>query len=77
MTNDHNNLIDSIESIIDKHGTNRLCNLIAEVCSAKADHIRETWQDETTASAWDREAARFLGLSVNQPRAVASHVVQP
>ncbi len=68
-TNDHNNLIDTLESMIDKHGTDGLCNLIAEVCSAKADHIRENWQDESTAATWDKEAARFLGLSAN--------VVQP
>ncbi len=75
QTNDHNNLVDTLEAMIDKHGTNGVCNLIAEVCSAKADHIRESYSDEVTAGTWDREAARFLGLAHN--KTAYTYVVQP
>jgi hypothetical protein len=69
---EHNQTIDALEALVDKHGTRGLLNLIAEVASAKADHIREAWQDSSLADDWDRECALFLGYS-----RARTYVVQP
>lgn len=63
ITNDHNATVDLLDALIDHHGTRGLLNLIAGACSAKADHIRETWQDSGLADDWDRETALFLSYS--------------
>ncbi len=60
----HNERLDVIESIIDAEELTGLMDLIAEVCSAKADHIREHWQDEVTANTWDGYAAGFLHCGI-------------
>lgn len=51
--------MEDIELIIDKIGVNGLCDLIAEICSAKSDHIESNWQDEILAKEWD-DIARLL-----------------
>jgi hypothetical protein len=56
----HNQIVDAIESIVDRNSVRYVLEALAEVCSAKADHIRENWQDESLAKAWDAEAARVL-----------------
>ena len=56
----HNAMLDQIESLVDVGTVGSVLDLLAEVCSAKADHIRETWQDETTAEVWDKMAAVCL-----------------
>jgi hypothetical protein len=47
---------DELESIIDKQGLCTLLTAIADICALKADHVRENWQDNTTAKAWDWNA---------------------
>ena len=59
---DHNFKIDALEAMIDNNSLSGVLDLIAEVCSAKADHILTNWQDEATADQWDRYAAALLGL---------------
>ena len=59
---DHNAKIDALEAMIDNNSLGGVLDLIAEVCSAKADHILTNWQDEDTADQWDRYAAALLGL---------------
>ena len=59
---DHNAQIDALEAMIDNNSLGDVLDLIAEVCSAKADHILTNWQDEATADQWDRYAAALLGL---------------
>jgi len=58
----HNAKIDALEAMIDAGTLGGVIDMLAEVCSAKADHIRTSWQDETTADEWDRYAAALLGL---------------
>ena len=64
LISDHNAQIDALEAMIDNNhgGLGDVLDLIAEVCSAKADHILTNWQDEATADLWDRYAAALLGL---------------
>ena len=59
---DHNAKIDALEALIDCHSLGGVLDLIAEVCSAKADHILTNWQDEATADQWDRYTAALLNL---------------
>ena len=59
---DHNAKIDALEAMIDSHTLGGVLDLIAEVCSAKADHILTNWQDDATADQWDRYSAALLGL---------------
>ena len=56
----HNERLDFLEDLIDSEELTGLMDLIAEVCSAKADFIRENWQDDLTADTWDGYAAGFL-----------------
>lgn len=43
-----------LEEILDKHGLDYLLSALARVCSEKAEHVREVWQDEEMAKRWDR-----------------------
>lgn len=60
----HNDKLDAIESIMDSC-TNcaEFLELVAEVCSAKADHLRDHWQDELGAEIFDLRAAALLNIS--------------
>lgn len=54
---------DAIEALIDRIGLSDTVELLAEIASAKADHIREAWQDETTAASWDDAAGALLSAA--------------
>lgn len=56
----HNQNLDTLEKMIDENTIIEVLDLLAEVCSAKADHVRTNWQDETLGQAWDESAARIL-----------------
>ncbi len=58
----HNEALDQIERLMDAWQVGGLLDLMAEVASAKADHIRENWQDEITARTWDEIATRLIML---------------
>lgn len=60
----HNAMLDQIEALVDASTVGTVMDLLAEVCSAKADHIRTNWQDETTAKAWDKMAAQILNCQL-------------
>lgn len=42
-----------LECMIDAHGLAEVVDAIGDICGAKAQHIRETWQDEGLARTWD------------------------
>lgn len=67
--NQHNIDVDALEAMIDRIGLPAVLDLLGEVCSAKADHIRENWQDSPLAESWDNDASKILGASfkVNRP----------
>ena len=63
-----NETLDQIEAIIDRHEMSGLCDLVAEVCSAKADRILDNWQgewDDILAANWDDHAAFFIKASLS------------
>ena len=45
-----------LEALIDIRGLPAVVGLIAEVCQAKANHLRENWQDEGMARGWEQHA---------------------
>ena len=48
-----------LEELIDKKRLWVVLMAIAFVCDEKAAHIRETWQDEITALAWEKQARKI------------------
>jgi hypothetical protein len=68
MEINHNTQLDLIEAIIDDRGLEGLADLIAEVCSAKADHINASYSLSANASdpladQWDDCAVAMLAFS--------------
>lgn len=53
-------LADTLEPFVDTYGLARVAEALALVCSAKADHIRESYSDEPLAALWDSMAVPFL-----------------
>jgi hypothetical protein len=51
-----------LEGMIDKHGLYDVLDMLAEVCTEKAEHIRTNWQDKKLASVWD-QAGRALTVA--------------
>lgn len=47
---------------VDKSGINGTLDRLAEICYGKAAHIRENWQDEPVARAWERMARNLERL---------------
>lgn len=47
-------LLVTFEGAIDSHGLANVIDALSEICAAKADHIRENWQDSNTAHPWAR-----------------------
>ena len=70
---EHNKNLDTVEAILDKCTLADVLNLIAEIASAKADHIRENWQDGATAEMWDRNAAIIMAASDKVARFAGSY----
>ena len=64
---EHNENLDAIEALIDKTSLKYVLDVIAEVASTKADHIRDNWQDAELAENWDNCCAGIL---------TASHIAQ-
>ena len=59
----HNQRLDGIESIMDQcYSPEEFLDLVAEVLSAKADHLRENWQDADSADHYDRLAGAVLNV---------------
>lgn len=56
----HNAVLDALEHMVDAKGLRYVVETLAEVCSAKSDHIVENWQDRPLAAKWDRQAVKLL-----------------
>ena len=55
--------LDTLESLIDRYELSSLLEMVAEVCSAKAD------RDPVAARFWNAQAARMLHLrDINETR---------
>jgi hypothetical protein len=54
---------EQVEKMIDAMGVDQLLHTIAQVCSDKADHIRDNWQDNALAHVWEKKAAQITNLA--------------
>lgn len=42
-----------LETLVDLHSLTEVLNCLEGICGLKAAHIREAWQDEKLARAWE------------------------
>ena len=49
----------TLETMVDSYQLSGVILRLAEICEAKAQHIREAWQDADTANVWMRNARRL------------------
>lgn len=47
---------EQIEAFIDGESLSKLIEIVGDICSEKAGHIQENWQDESLAKEWERAA---------------------
>jgi hypothetical protein len=43
-----------LEGIVDRAGLRNVLFALEQICFAKAEHLEEAWQDERTATLWNR-----------------------
>lgn len=55
----------TLERMIDRYTLSTVLETVALICSEKADHIRENWQDERTAGAWDKACERAMRAAIH------------
>ena len=53
---------EALEGLIDRHSLTAVLELLAEICSDKADHIRTNWQYHPTAACWERAAVELVRI---------------
>ncbi len=59
----HNTNADTIEALINHYSLSYVIELVAEVCSAKADHLVSNWQDDSAGAIWDNNVERLLTVA--------------
>lgn len=59
-------LAQQVEEFIDSEGLDKLLELIGDICHQKGQHLRENWQDVTTAKLWERAGAKVSGMATNR-----------
>jgi len=47
-----------VEALIDRYGLGPLLGAIEEICYEKGDHLRTSWQDESSAKDWEKAGRR-------------------
>ena len=48
------NISDTLEQMIDKHGLLHVLTALDLICTEKVEHIKVNWQDPVTAKPWER-----------------------
>lgn len=61
---------EALEILINKTSLAEVLEAIGDICGEKANHIRENWQDEPMAKAWEK-AGRVLYGSLRLREAVS------
>jgi hypothetical protein len=54
-----------LEPILDSSKLELVIRALAEICQAKAEHVRSNWQDESLAAFWEGAAKKLDGVSIN------------
>lgn len=52
-------IMDALEPLVDAADVSSVLLALGRVCNEKAEHLRINWQDNISANAWDRLAARI------------------
>jgi hypothetical protein len=60
---DINNVTETLETLIDKHGLLHVVTGLQAVCDEKAAHVDEAWQDKPLARKWNRAANAVYTLA--------------
>lgn len=47
----------TLEDLLDRYNLSSVILELANIGAEKAQHVRETWQDEELARAWDKAAS--------------------
>ena len=55
----------ALEKIIDRNGLAETVDVMAEICSEKADHIRSSYDDDELADQWDGAAEELQDLRID------------
>jgi hypothetical protein len=60
-------LAETLEALVDQSSMRDVLFMLASIAAEKAQHLREAWQDETTAKRWDKDAklVEACGCKVN------------
>ena len=53
----HQDLLETVEALMDAHTLGAVLRAMVEVCYAKRDHLLSNWQDKAQAKEWGRAAA--------------------
>lgn len=54
-----NDLVETLEGMVDGSSLAHVLDALGEVCDAKADHLGHSWQDHPSAKRW-RAAAKVM-----------------
>ena len=57
-------ILDSIEEGRNGVAPQIVTDLLSEICTEKAEHVRTTWQDNVLARVWDRYARQFNSTAI-------------
>ena len=49
----------ALEGMVDRVGVAHVLYALEYICSAKAQHVSDNWQDQRTARAWERQSRRM------------------
>jgi hypothetical protein len=52
-----------LEGFVDAFGLATVVDALACICSGKADHIAENWQDQVLSRAWDKAAIHLMNAA--------------
>lgn len=53
-----------LECLVDKYGLSAVVDNLSIVCGNKAQHLRENWQDNSSAKLWDSDAIKLDRLKL-------------
>ena len=49
----------ALEGMVDSTDVSAVVEVLADICSEKAQHIIEAWQDRASAAVWSKAALRL------------------
>jgi hypothetical protein len=54
-----------LEGLVDAFGLQVVVDGLACICSGKADHIAENWQDQVLSRAWEKAALHLMNAATH------------